>query len=369
MSVAEGEVESLDVVDRKEDDVVRLMLNTKIATLQNEKLGGKTKFSEKDVPVGKFIKTAQKDVKKELDELPPEKREERLMALLMEQKKLTFLAEARATFHENRCILIEDEKAAAYAQLKRATDVKDKLDSLCRELQKRNKSLTEELKQLGLAQKRQHEVLGEKFQTIQDQLMKHEDDRKAQAEENEKLHQKISKLLQYDTAKDEQYAQQLKMKDIEAKLTHAKLEQQVYLSSMTQQTLIQTKEELSVMAQTETLLRAQLSEYAKKFEAVQDTLNKSNELFITFKSEMEKMSKQMKKQEQSKAELEKKNHECQASLVAMLDRQKADKESYDKLARQKDKLSSLCKLLETENKRLSSRTTNDTESPPHEADH
>lgn len=337
-------------------DVVKLLINTKIAALEGT---NKAKFNEKDVPVAKMVKNASKDLRKELDAIPPEKREEHLFNLLLEQKKMNFLEDAHVTFHENRCGSLEEEKRTLMGQLRKATDLTDKLDSLCRELQKRNKSLTEEIKQLNLAQKRHHEFFGEKFDAIQTQLVQQEDERKARAEENEQLQHKIGKLLQYDQAKEEQFAQQLKMKEIEASLIQAKLDQQTCIATVAQQALQQTKQEMMVMVQTEGLLRAQLEEYAKKFEGVQDTLGKSNELFITFKGEIESMSKQMRRQELANTELEKKNRECQASLVSMMERQTADKETIDKLTRQKEKLSSVCKVLETENKRLNLKTSND----------
>ncbi len=49
------------------------------------------------------------------------------------------------------------------------------------------------------------------------------------------------------------------------------------------------RDKIDALTSTEGALRAQLANYADKFEQVQATLAKSNELFATFKAEMEKV--------------------------------------------------------------------------------
>lgn len=49
------------------------------------------------------------------------------------------------------------------------------------------------------------------------------------------------------------------------------------------------------MKQQEVQLKQQLSLYMDKFEEFQTTMAKSNELFTTFRQEMEKMTKKIKK--------------------------------------------------------------------------
>jgi hypothetical protein len=49
--------------------------------------------------------------------------------------------------------------------------------------------------------------------------------------------------------------------------------------------------QISNLLKTEKELRAQLSLYAEKFEQFQETLTKSNEVFNTFKQEMERVIK------------------------------------------------------------------------------
>ena len=53
-----------------------------------------------------------------------------------------------------------------------------------------------------------------------------------------------------------------------------------------------------IQDESEKQLKAQLAVYTEKYQEFQSTLSKSNQVFETFKSEMEKMTKRMKKLEQ-----------------------------------------------------------------------
>lgn len=56
-----------------------------------------------------------------------------------------------------------------------------------------------------------------------------------------------------------------------------------------QQQTVLYEEKISSMAKSEKELRSQLTLYAEKFEQFQETLTKSNDIFNTFKLEMEKV--------------------------------------------------------------------------------
>ena len=49
------------------------------------------------------------------------------------------------------------------------------------------------------------------------------------------------------------------------------------------------KEQIETFTKTEAELRKQLNVYVDKFKQVEETLNKSNELFLTFRKEMEQV--------------------------------------------------------------------------------
>src|SRR5207245_800859 len=103
--------------------------------------------------------------------------------------------------------------------------------------------------------------------------------------------------------------------ELEIKLLEAKLAQQAeYAAGEAKKYLVaekknrMSKERIDTLLASEESLRQQLQSYGEKFEQVQSTLTKSNELFATFKGEMEKMNASMKRLENDKNTLAKKNN-------------------------------------------------------------
>jgi len=118
------------------------------------------------------------------------------------------------------------------------------------------------------------------------QLNKHSEDRSLQAKENDKLRENLASLLKFDAMREEHHAQQLKTKELEAKLAEAKLAQQADFAAAEARKAMEQENKIQALKQLEVSLRAQLNGYADKFNAVQTTLTKSNELFTNFKLEM-----------------------------------------------------------------------------------
>jgi hypothetical protein len=175
----------------------------------------------------------------------------------------------------------------------RTSNQKNKLQTLSHELQRRVKIIGEESSKLTLAQQSQYNDLRNKFETslnsIQTQLNQHETERQAVIAENSKLKENIGQLLNYTKLQDQQTEHQSKTKSLELKLAEAKLQQQVEICSMEQSKNAAYMEKITQLSAVETELKRQLHDYADKFSQVQSTLNKSNDLFGTFKGEMEKM--------------------------------------------------------------------------------
>jgi len=249
---------------------------------------------------------------------------------------------------------VQNQLRKAVSQATRGKAQINQLHQLCKELQRQKEIKSEE----SNTHRRNNLELTTKFETsltsISDQLNKHSDDRLAQAEENIKLRDQLREVAKYNEIRDEHYAKLLKTKDLERQIAEAKL-QEVTQSSLAK--VASSEMELTRLRVSEKELRAQLSEYSTKFEQVQETLKKSNELFTTFKTEMDKMSKQVKKVQKEKLEIEIKHKDSQLALIKMLGERKQTKEQLDKVNRQKDKLAELMKFREVEFKKVKASCT------------
>lgn len=142
------------------------------------------------------------------------------------------------------------------------------LESLCRQLQSQNAAL-----------RSSKEI--QKYESIIADL---QSGYSASNTDLETLKSKFKYFLEEYDVREQHFATMIKSKDLELSLLQAKLDQQTLL---TEQANVSYSELQSHYTNTETELRKQLALYVDKFKQVEDTLNKSNELFITFRKEME----------------------------------------------------------------------------------
>ncbi|KAJ7413843.1 Beta-taxilin [Willisornis vidua] len=211
-----------------------------------------------------------------------------------EQKKLKYLQKRQAQ--------ITKEKDQLQSEHSRAILARSKLESLCRELQRHNKNLKEETIQRAREEDEKRKEITNHFQgtlsEIQAQI-------EQQSERNMKLCQENTEL-----------AEKLK----------------------------------SIIDQYE--LREEITLYSERFEEFQKTLTKSNEVFATFKQEMEKMTKKMKKLEKDTATWKSRFENCNRALLDMIEEKAMRSKEYECFVLKIQRLENLCRALQEERNEL-----------------
>jgi chromosome segregation ATPase len=247
---------------------------------------------------------------------------------------------------------------------------KSKLESLCRELQKRNKEVQEESRVQARDEEEKRREIAEKFQnTIDDitvRMQEHHEKNIALKQENNELMNKLKKIIEQYEAREKQFEELLKQKHLELQLYEAKLAQQVVaIAEIKESNLVerqyllaetmQKQKRCEELAIQEVELKGQLSLYSGKFEEFQSTLNKSNEVFSSFKKEMEKMSKTIAELEKESQMWKSKYEKCNRSLLEMADEHIQNTEAIKSLKAKNEKLEKLCRALQTERTQLSQK--------------
>ncbi|RMC12858.1 hypothetical protein DUI87_10383 [Hirundo rustica rustica] len=211
-----------------------------------------------------------------------------------EQKKLKYLQKRQAQ--------LTKEKDQLQSEHSRAVLARSKLESLCRELQRHNKNLKEETLQRAREEDEKRKEITNHFQgtlsEIQAQI-------EQQSERNMKLCQENTEL-----------AEKLK----------------------------------SIIDQYE--LREEITLYSERFEEFQKTLAKSNEVFATFKQEMEKMTKKMKKLEKDTATWKSRFENCNRALLDMIEEKAMRSKEYECFMLKIQRLENLCRALQEERNEL-----------------
>lgn len=109
------------------------------------------------------------------------------------------------------------------------------------------------------------------------------------------------------------------------------------------------------MKQQEVQLKQQLSLYMDKFEEFQTTMAKSNELFTTFRQEMEKMTKKIKKLEKETIIWRSKWENNNKALLQMAEEKTVRDKEYKAFQIKLDRLEKLCRALQTERNELNEK--------------
>lgn len=94
------------------------------------------------------------------------------------------------------------------------------------------------------------------------------------------------------------------------------------------------------------ILSIQMAEILLTMQQVEDTLNNSNELFMTFRREMEEMSKKTKRLEKENATLTRKHDQTNRNILEMAEERTRDKEDLERLRKQETQMRNIIKSMQ-----------------------
>ncbi|XP_064627866.1 alpha-taxilin-like isoform X2 [Lineus longissimus] len=368
--------------DSVEDDVVKVqpvqkepepipVIDTSASKVKEQKKPykkeSKSKAKSRDSGKSKDKKKEDKSIEHVLKALSSlTSPEEKLAALC---KKYTELLEEHKTVQaghkqsQKQVTQMMREKEQLQFDHSKALLAKSKMENLCRELQKHNKLIKEEsLARVKDEEEKRREVAN-RFQTtitdIQSQMQDNYSKNTKLREENIELATRLKDLVgNYEKAQtqvEKVFNQNLTL--AQEKEKDCKEKQLLFLE------LEQSQKKVELLEMTEQQLRTQLALYTDKYEDFQSTLQKSNDVFNTFKGEMEKMSKKIKKLEKEtmvwKTRCENSNKVC---LEMAEEKQRRDQEMVQ-LQSKNQKLEKLCRALQVERNTLKSGSSSRGASP------
>ncbi|KTF73172.1 hypothetical protein cypCar_00039301 [Cyprinus carpio] len=259
---------------------------------------------------------------------------------------------------------------------------RSKLESLCRELQRHNRTLKEDGVQRARLEEEKRKEVTSHFQVtlndIQVQMEQHNERNANLRQENMELADKLKKLIEQYELREEHVDKVFKQKDLQQQLVDAKLHQAQALlkdsgdrhqkeKDFLLKEAAESQRMYELMKQQEVHLKQQLSLYTDKFEEFQNTLSKSNEVFTTFKQEMEKMTKKIKKLEKETTMYRSRWESSNKTLLEMAEEKTLRDKDFESLQVKVQRLEKLCRALQIERNELSKKVqdvTSGVESKP-----
>uniref|UniRef100_A0A8C6PK17 Taxilin alpha n=1 Tax=Nothobranchius furzeri TaxID=105023 RepID=A0A8C6PK17_NOTFU len=250
---------------------------------------------------------------------------------------------------------------------------RSKLESLCRELQRHNRTLKEEgVQRTRLEEEKRKEVTSHFQSTLNDiqaQMEQHNERNASLRQENAELAEKLKKLYEQYKLREEHIDKMVKHKDLQQQLVDAKLHQAQELLKESEERhdrekdfllkeAVESQRMCELMKQQEVHLKQQLSLYTERFEEFQTTLSKSNEVFTTFKQEMEKMTKKIKKLEKETTMYRSRWESSNKALLEMAEEKSVRDRDFDALQGKVQRLEKLRRALKVERNELKKKVQN-----------
>ncbi|XP_078492555.1 beta-taxilin [Ciona intestinalis] len=255
------------------------------------------------------------------------------------------------------------EKDSLQAEHNKAVLAKGKLETLARELQKRNKLIKEEQNRKTLEEVALRKEMTDDFQVainrVEVQMKTTVDVSNKMRSENDlisskfndlvdKLNQKevvIQNLVKESALQEQLSSMQLKKITMEHKMQkEADRDEKVVLLER----IKEMNELYEAMIKQEKDLKFQLQYYSEKFEDFKSGLKKSNDIFTSYQTELKNLGKQLKKAEKEKQTIQKKWEDSTKAL--------ADTVEYtQQLETKQARLEKLSRALQTERNELVQR--------------
>ncbi|XP_780699.5 alpha-taxilin [Strongylocentrotus purpuratus] len=370
-----GDLQTKEDVQTSTEEVLSEGAETATPVLAVEKTSKETKKEGKKSKKGKDAEHMSRAIMQALNGL--ETPEDKIAALCKKYAEL--LGEHKSLQRDSKTQTkqlsqIQRERDHLQSEHGRALLAKSKLESLCRELQRHNKTIKEESLQRAREEDEKRKEVSNKFQQTINEITTQMQDNHTRniklKEENIELASKLKNLVEQYERREEHIEKLFKHKDLESQLYDAKLQQsnlalaeEKERNKREKELLIaesvDSKRRLEMFTKQEAQLKAQLAVYTEKFEEFQSTLTKSNEVFQTFKQEMDKMTKKIKKLEKETNLWRGRWETSNKSLMTMVEEKgRHEKDMSDKLIKI-NRLEKLCRALQAERNALIGKARTD----------
>ncbi|XP_051265099.1 beta-taxilin isoform X1 [Dicentrarchus labrax] len=293
----------------------------------------------------------------------PEEKLEDLVRKYAELAALRRSDEKRLCVLQQRLSVLLDERQQLQAESLSSLTARSELETLCRELQRHYSVLREETLQRCKEDEEKRKEMTSHFQMmlteIQAQIEQHSARNDKLCHENTNLTDKLESLMNQCELREESLENINKRRDLQHKLTEAKLQQANVLLTEAEEKHQREKEYLLreaidktkkcfAMKEQELAMKKKLTLYAQKFDEFQATLAKSNEIYVRFKKEMDNMSDKMKKMDKESNLWKTRFENCNKALNDMIEERTEKNKEYELFVLKIQKLERLCRALQEE---------------------
>ncbi|KAK5993950.1 Gamma-taxilin [Cladobotryum mycophilum] len=330
------------------------LLQARISQLEQDAAGEK----DQELEIEREVKRANRDLLQQVSKMDDMQKIEHLM-----KRSSELLADMRRLEKENqknkkRGDALQKERDANRTELSKTIGLKEKLEKLCRELQRDNNKMKTENKELQNMQKRNNQAWDEKFATLLSKLEGYQEEKdtpKKQVvdmEMDELFRVRFKSFIEQYELRELHFHSLMRTKELEVQYHLARHEREKKNAETEINKARHLQAQVQAFTKTETELRNQLNVYVDKFKQVEDTLNNSNDLFLSFRKEMEDMSKKGKRLEKENETLKRQKEATASSIIGMAEEREGWRRKTETAEKKNEKLMSIIQQMQQQGRKV-----------------
>ncbi|KAH9909664.1 myosin-like coiled-coil protein-domain-containing protein [Xylariomycetidae sp. FL2044] len=319
------------------------LISARISQLEVDTAAGK----EEQAEIDREVKKANRELNHQMHKMNDMEKID-----LLTKKSTQLFADMKRLERENlknkkRADQLQKEKDSSRTDLSKQIGLKEKLEKLCRELQKENNKLKNEHRALNDNHDRLKSSSDERFKKVLETLEGYQEEKDNPRKQvvymkaEELFKARFKSLIDQYELRELHFHSAMRTKEIEVQWNMARYEQQKKAADTETSRSRQLNGQVMTFTKTEAELRNQLNVYVEKFKQVEDTLNNSNDLFLTFRKEMEDMSKKTKKLEKENENYKRKEGALNQNIFKMAEERNRNMKDLDDIRKKNEKLTSI----------------------------
>ncbi|KAH8733879.1 myosin-like coiled-coil protein-domain-containing protein [Ilyonectria robusta] len=253
---------------------------------------------------------------------------------------------------------LQKERDTNRTELSKTVGLKEKLEKLCRELQRDNNKMKNENKEHQTTQKRNNVAWDEKYATLLSKLEGYQEEKDTprkqvvDMEVDELFRVRFKSFIEQYELRELHFHSLMRTKELEVQYHMARYEREKKNAEAESTKARHLQAQVQAFTKTETELRNQLNVYVDKFKQVEDTLNNSNDLFLSFRKEMEDMSKKGKRLEKENEALKRQKEATATNIIRMAEERQEWKKKTEAAEKKTEKLMSIIQQMQQQGRKV-----------------
>ncbi|KAF7558061.1 hypothetical protein G7046_g5891 [Stylonectria norvegica] len=330
------------------------LLQARISQLEQDAAGEK----DQELEIEREVKKANRDLLQQVSKMDNMQKIDHLT-----KRSSELLADMRRLEKENqknkrRGDNLQKERDTNRTELSKTVGLKEKLEKLCRELQRDNNKMKNENKEHQTLQKSTSQAWDEKYATLLSKLEGYQEEKDTprkqvvDMEVDELFRVRFKSFIDQYELRELHFHSLMRTKELEVQYHMARYEREKKNAEAESTKGRHLQAQVQAFTKTEAELRNQLNVYVDKFKQVEDTLNNSNDLFLSFRKEMEDMSKKGKRLEKDNDALKRQKEATAANIIRMAEERQEWKKKSEALEKKCVKLTNIIHQMQEQGRKV-----------------